>query len=259
MLKRLCFLVFLSISSFLWCNDQYIKTGRIPQRSPYPIGACYFLPYNPIIIEIGAGSGKITAQLATIREKSTVYSFESNIENFKKLEQNTQKFENVYIYPFGIGARNGPYPFYTPIELISQNRLNDLDKTPSMLSSILAPATYLENSYKYQRTNIQCENLQEWCQNNHIHKIDLLYLDACGYELEILQSSMGIANTAIAIFVTTYHGSFWREQGSFNSINSLLERSGYTLYTHWYEQGGKGTAFYLKTVYYKGVYERKLL
>ena len=259
MLNRFYLLVFIFISPLLWGEPNQVKTGRVPQQSPALSSCTYFLPYNPIVVEIGAGTGNITKYLASLREKATVYSFEADMDNFNELERLTQDLENVFVFPFGISNRNGKQCLYKPVALLNPNCLNDLDSNPSKFCSFLPPASYLETSYHYQTNEVECKNLQDWCYSNNIPKIDVLYLDVCGYEMDILQSSKNIINTATAIYVTTYDRSLWRGQGSINVIDSLLQQSGFILYTHWYEHGGTGMALYLKATHYRGVYERKLL
>ncbi len=128
----------------------------------------------------------------------------------------------------------------------------------SLLNSTLAPSHYLNHSFIYENSQAECRNLSNWCRENSIDKIDLLYLDACGYELEILRSSLDIAKTAIVIFVAT-HDTLWQGQGSFNSINSLLTHAGFTLFTYWHRPGYDGMACFMQNTYYKGIYERRLI
>jgi FkbM family methyltransferase len=256
MLIRYFFLLGIFSSSFLCGNEDYKKIGKIPTRSPFSLASSSkFLPYNPIIIEIGAGVGGKTKELTRLRKKGVIYSFEPNQESFQKLQKTTENLKNVHIFPFGISKESGFYSLYQPVSSLQGKRLNDC----LAFSSLLVPSQLSKSLYKYEISKVECTNLEKWCQEQGLREIDMLYLDACGYEAGILCSSMNIIRTAKIIFVTTYDQILWERQASFNAINKILENAEFTLLSYWHKNNEKGMALYVKTDYYKGIFERKFL
>lgn len=209
MCKQICFIVFLFISCCLWSEQNYVKIGKIPNRSPYQMRTCsVFLPYNPIILTIGPPTEHQIIECAELRKKGIVYCFEQDRGKFQRLRQKTQNLTNVYLFPFSFGPES------------------DI-------------------------------SLDDWCKSNHLSKIDVLSLDANGEEAKILCMAENTIKTARVIFVSTY--DIQKRQKSFQKIQSFLAKCNFTLVSHWREVNGRGRAFFVKTNYYKGVYERKLI
>ena len=73
-------------------------------------------------------------------------------------------------------------------------------------------------------------------------KCDLLWLDAAGSELKILQNYSAL-NKAQTIYVSTFLNG---GEASFEKLNEHLEMNGFRLFSHWYWEGESGHALYLK-------------
>lgn len=97
-------------------------------------------------------------------------------------------------------------------------------------------------------------NLDEWYHNSDLEKVDLLSINSSGNELEILHNAKDILRIARVVFVSSHY-----PPRSYEKLHKFLIQKGFTLVSHWETPSKEGKAFFVKTAYYKGAYERKLI
>lgn len=68
---------------------------------------------------------------------------------------------------------------------------------------------------------------------------DFIWIESEGAELEVIQEHSDLLNKARAIYTSTHPGSF-------SSLRSILESAGFTLLSHWYWEGEKGNAIFIR-------------
>jgi FkbM family methyltransferase len=135
------------------------------------------LPSDPIIIEAGAADGSDSEKFLEIKEGAKLYCFEPNPNLFEKLYE---KLENR-ARCFGIAL--GP----PGVDFV------DLWVTPNAdSSSILAPTEHINYfpkvRFSAQPIKVESVTLDEIVNRHKISKVDLLWLDLQGAEIEILES-----------------------------------------------------------------------
>ncbi len=97
-----------------------------------------------------------------------------------------------------------------------------------------------------------CRKYIRKCREMGLNRIDALFLDIPGQELEFLEHSVRLFKTARVLFVSTDHLHI-------PLLQQYLQGNGFTLVSYWEKPDKSGRAFFAKTIYYKGIYERKLL
>lgn len=183
-----------------------------------------FLPENPIIIEAGAHIGRDTVKMAKILPNGLIYAFEPVPSLFNILKQNTQEHNNVKCYQFALAEKTG-----TKTIFVSSGRSD-------AASSLLSPNTYLEEhpTVQFKEIEVKTITLDEFCKQNNINQIDLLWLDMQGYEPIMLQASENILNKVKIIHTEVnlterYKGCMlypeykkWLEQHNFELIKENI-------------------------------------
>lgn len=176
-----------------------------------------FLPDQPTIIDCGAHDGSDSIELASIIG-GRIYSFEPVPAVFKKLQDKTMKFNSIKCFQQALADRDGHIDFHVS------------GGTSDGSSSILVPKEHLNDhpdvSFN-EVIRVKCQTLDAWAEENKIEKIDLLWLDMQGFEMQMLMTSPRMLNKVIAIHTEvstreTYHGVV-----TYNKMKSWLEEQGF--------------------------------
>lgn len=214
-----------------------------------------FLPYNPIIIEAGAHEGKDTKRMATQWPKGKVYAFEPIPEAFEILEKKCAEdshFKNVTPINLALSHHEKKSSFYVCHGTDGTNPKFDNN------SSLLKPTKEMADYYKGPVIHVQCVNLDNWCAENNIKKIDILRLETQGMELQILQSSPNIVQTAKIIYLETYFFPYRENMTNYIKLKKYLDKAGFVLLTHWYREGLSGHAIFLSREIYEAYFNLSL-
>jgi len=178
----------------------------------------------PIIIEAGAFEGKETIKMATFWPQSTIHAFEPVPELFAILQKNTAQFPNIICYPLALSDTSGIATLY----------ISEKPKKPGMPSqanSLLKPKERLALSPLTFPKTIQAPTitLDDWCAQYNVPRIDLLWLDLQGYELNVLKASPKTLAHVKAIcteveFVEAYEGQY-----QYSDVKSWLTAQGFEM------------------------------
>lgn len=182
------------------------------------------LPSNPVILDAGAYTGSEITLMKRFWPKCTVHAFEPVPELFEQLKNNVKKYSNVYTYKFGIDATSGPKTFY----LSNQPG----ESKVSMSSSLREPKDHLKHDIETQfnkKMTINCLNLDEWAKNNNVNKIDMLWLDMQGVELEVMKSAPEIMKTVKVVYTEVEFVEAYKGQALWADIKIWMESQGFYL------------------------------
>jgi len=149
-----------------------------------------FLPENPVIIEAGAHKGKDTLALANQWPHGQIHAFEPT-EIYEQLAYNTFFYSNIHAYNIALDAQT------------SEKKMYSCKGKYSRLSSLHEPSDYFTQNPKFSFNEIKIKTitLNEWAQQNKITAIDLLWLDAQGAELRILNGASDILKNTKLLFL----------------------------------------------------------
>jgi FkbM family methyltransferase len=191
-----------------------------------------FLPYKPVIVEIGADEGQGTLELALAYPYGKVFAFEPSPEAYSQLADNTQSLSNVSVFNLAVNTFNGTASLW--------------GEGPQ--ASLLP----LEKGEK--RIDVPCTVLDDWCKDQGIAHIDFLRLDAGGLEWHILQSSPKVLEKVLVIVTKTHMSPSGRSIPSYSLLKNLLEDQGFKLLSHWYQEKKTGEATFVRQYMYDSIF-----
>lgn len=211
----------------------------------------YFIPYNPVIVEVGGYEGEHTRHLAEAHPDGRVIVFEPNPRAFQSLLGNTAELTNVT----AVNCALSTYEGIAKLHLNHGVYCNDpsLEKWSSLLEGFCL-GTDRFNCFRGPTIEVPCVVLDEWCKSHEIDHIDFLQLDVEGFELQILKSSPEILKTVQVLHTKTNLSQFRRETTSFRQLWAFLEANGFTLLSHWYREGLQGEATFVQTKIYDSIF-----
>lgn len=80
-------------------------------------------------------------------------------------------------------------------------------------------------------------------ENSRNRTYDFVWIESEGDELEIVREMSDVLQKATAIYISTH---FSNQEIHFSNVRFFLESSGFALLSHWYWEGEKGNAIFLK-------------
>jgi FkbM family methyltransferase len=163
--------------------------------------------FNPkIIFEAGCADGTHTEMLANMFQMATIYAFEPVKEYYDIAKERTKNLKNVKIYNLALGERNEDHEIY-----ISKNSEGNLWCS----NSLLKPKEHLISNPHISFPEIRTTkviNLDTFCDENNIDRIDFFWLDMQGYEMKTLKASPKILDNIKSLYtetniIETYEGT----------------------------------------------------
>jgi FkbM family methyltransferase len=251
--------VFLSVQAF---SLKYEYEGVFPNGEKKTINNCfdfvtYYLPYNPVIVEIGGFEGANAVELAKKYPRGHIIVFEPEENSFKKLLKNTQSFNNISAYNLAIGSYLGKANLYISNSIDSCNNFVKqfheyvIANNICGMNSLLKPKKAIFHSSSVE---VFCDSLDNWCQKNSLDHIDFLRLDAEGVELQILRSSPQILKTVWVISTKTNFFAYRDGTTLYPELKNFLEMNQFELLAHWFYSGQQGEAIFIKKCIYDSLF-----
>lgn len=177
-----------------------------------------YLPPNPVIIEAGAHIGFDSAEMARYWKKGQLYCFEPVPHIYDQLVQNTMYYKNIQTYKVALGEKDGSSEIY-----VSEGAQN-------ASSSLLPPQNHLDiypDITFEKKIEIQTVNLDAWAKQQGVTKVDFMWLDLQGFELQVLSAAPEILKTVTAIFTEVHTQETYKGVPQYNEIKAFLEKQGF--------------------------------
>jgi FkbM family methyltransferase len=178
-----------------------------------------YLSNDPVVIDCGAHDGSDSVELIRILG-GTVHAFEPVKEIFKRLQINTKPYNKISCYNIALSNKTGKQLFY-----ISGGASDGS-------SSLLEPLSHLvDHPDTVFDRNIEVETvrLDDWAKLNNIPKVDMLWLDMQGFELQMLQASVNILNTVSVIHTEVSTKETYKDVVVYDAFKCFLEEKGFSV------------------------------
>lgn len=177
-----------------------------------------YLPPNPVIIDCGAHDGSDTIELAKLFKRGEIHAFEPIEKLFQKLKSRDNPNKNIHCYQLALADRNGTMDFYLS------------EGASDASSSLLEPAMHLEDhpdtSFN-KKIIVSTRTLDDWAHQNNICKVDLLWLDMQGYELQMLKESKIILDRVSVIHTEVSTRETYKGVVEYSEYRAFLEGKGF--------------------------------
>lgn len=176
------------------------------------------------ILDIGANEGQTAKTYATWFPKAVIHSIEPYSEAFQKLREVTDHYPNVSTYCLAFGEENAEKELF----------VNAASATNSLLPAAFGIETLLNSSgcNNQGRESVSVRTLTDFCNAQGIERVDLLKIDAQGYEDRILRGAgdwltperIRLVYLEV-LFIEHYEG-----QAQFDEVCGIMRGRGYKLY-----------------------------
>ena len=178
-----------------------------------------YLPANPVMIDCGAHDGADSVELVRILG-GTLHAFEPVTEIYERLIKRTQNFSNIQCYQLALSSQSGRQYFHVS------------EGASDASSSLLEPDQHLidhpETSFS-RKIEVETVTLNEWAAANKIPKVDMLWLDMQGFEMQMLQASDKILKGVQVIHTEVSTKQTYKGVTLYNTYRAFLEQKGFRM------------------------------
>lgn len=178
---------------------------------------------SPIVfVDVGANEGQTIARVREEFKNATIHAFEPSPETFARLERAAAGDPNVHVYPMACGSKSGTVDFH-----VTNNH---------WCSSVLPPSELGRRLYgEWYRTRevvrVPVTTLDEWAAKHSIDRIDVLKVDAQGYDLEVLNGARRLlASEVKAVNCECHFAPEYEGCATFSQIDLFLAGCGFALH-----------------------------
>ena len=192
----------------------FLSLNAAPHNIPFEIIKAN-LPQNPIILEAGAQFGEDTGWMSKLWPTGQIHAFEPSPTSFLQLNKKLKEQKNVFCYNLALSNVEGQLSFYTA----------------GGASSLLKPTKSFNDAYFHADLNhpikVQCTTINKWAQKHNIKKIDFLWLDMEGNELNALKGASTLLKNIKLIFTEVNFQTFWENCATYKHLKRWLALNGF--------------------------------
>jgi FkbM family methyltransferase len=189
------------------------------------------------VLEAGAHNGSDTVELAALFPAGHVHAFEP-IETLRmELQRRTANLANVSTYPFALWRQTGMRPMHVSAG------------TSDGSSSLLRPKEHLEvhPSVLFETAvEVPTTTVDEWRQMYSVSRIDLLWLDLQGAELDVLAAAPETLRTVRAIYTEVNFREMYEGAALYPHMVSWLGARGFRVYAEDRRWSDAGNALFVR-------------
>ena len=176
-----------------------------------------------VIFDVGANVGQTALAFAGLYPQAAILSFEPGAEAYRDLCANTRDNPRIQPVNAALGAQDGQAELF----------LNGAHVTNSLLDNDAGAGLYVDPAFLAHRSTatVEVATLDRFCRDRNIARIDLLKIDAQGYELEILRGArLLIEDRSIPlIYLEVSFVPIYKDQPLFPEIYGYMLDKGYKL------------------------------
>lgn len=196
-----------------------------------------YLPEDPVIVEGGAHIGTDSTAMAKTWRRGTIHAFEPVPEIYEKLVLNTRQYPNIITYPYALGMVSGHQKMY-----ISSGESD-------ASSSLLKPKEHLQFfpgvHFKTDKV-VETVALDDWSFKYQVPKVDLMWLDLQGFEMEAMKGGMSLLPLVSCIYLEVNTAENYSGCPLFDQIYDWLSSNGFRLQSFIAESECYGNAIFIK-------------
>ncbi len=173
------------------------------------------LPANPIVIEAGAQFGEDTEKMSLLWPKGSLYAFEPSPVTYSSVAELSSRKSNVFSFQLALSNVSGKMPFYLA----------------GGASSLLIPQDNFNREYFHADLDhpaiVESVELDNWLDQQGINKVDFLWLDMEGNELNALKGAQKHLSDIMLIYTEVNIARFWNECVCYEELKSWLAVNGF--------------------------------
>ena len=194
--------------------------------------------FPQVIVEVGSFNGLDSLEFSRMFPSARVYAFEADPRNYKAVKRNVSIRKQITPIPQAVFNFTGQGVFHA----------SGGDGGGS--GSMLFPRPKLVETFPHitfgEQFPVDTTTLSDWSQQNDIKKIDLIWMDAQGAELHILQGMEDLLSEVHVVLLEVWTQPYYEGSGILDELQDYLRGFGF-YQTHTWMDGNAGDALFQRT------------
>ena len=199
------------------------------------------------ILDIGSYNGSDAIILSRIFSKATIYCFEADNNNFKKLVENVQFNKRIVPINIAVSDKEEVLEFY-PSD--GKNNEEDFKGSGSILKPTSKHSEIWGNLVFNDPLKVKAVSINSWAKANNINQIDFVWMDVQGAELKVLKGFEELLPTTKAVILEIWDNTdYYQDSVSFASLQSFFAANNFRMSNLW-KMYFSGDALFINGKYY---------
>lgn len=193
-----------------------------------------WLPEAPVIIDCGANDGRDSVEMAALFPKATLHAFEPLDYVHAELERNTAGIPNIHRHKLALADEDAEKTFFVSLPPFTGS------------SSLLAPDG---NAASFgEPVTVQAMTIDSWATRAGVERVDMLWLDMQGFELQAMRAAPRIMDTVGVIYAeVSDEGEDYSGACRYPELRDWLEAQGFAVAMEFLPWSGRtGNALFVR-------------
>ena len=214
----------LTVADVMYALCHPLRALRYLQhRDTIPSDLCRrYLPENPVIVEAGAFDGTNSREFVTEWVAAAIYAFEPVPTAFTRLSQVAALFPGkIFPQPLAVGRQPGKALMHV------SGASTQGEQSSSLLQPTGTRAEFPFVDFSEQTIEVPVATLDDWAAGAGIAKVDFLWLDLQGFELNALKGAGRLLQGCSAIHCEVQNIELYAGAPLYPELRSWLGQRGF--------------------------------
>lgn len=180
------------------------------------------------ILELGSRDGQVSIHLSRYFPTANIYAFECNPEAIKTCKEKLKGHNQVRLVEKAVSDTTGAVDFYAV----------NLQKSPSKnlggSSMFIFNHEYPNDDLYQEKISVESVKLGQWCADNKIGEVDMIWMDLQGSELRALKGLGELIKHVKVIYTEVEFKPVYKEQPLFDDLHQYLSELNFRLHRKMY-------------------------
>tara|TARA_Y100000816_G_scaffold64479_1_gene42720 strand:+ start:18 stop:743 length:726 start_codon:yes stop_codon:yes gene_type:complete len=178
--------------------------------------------------DVGAHVGETTRLFYKHFKVSNIFCFEASPFNYKILEKRIKKSNNIKIFNYALGNKEGKNNFNQLIKESSSSTLVNLNKDSAyFINKKKILNLFLREDFEIISSSVQIRKLENFMNENSINLIDILKIDTEGYEFHVIKGAGKKIKNINYIYFEHHFDDMLKKGYTFSDIHNYLLENGF--------------------------------
>ena len=202
---------------------------------------------NATLFDVGAHHGESINNFIKYFDYSNIHSFEASKKNFNTLKNKIKKHidNRIFLNNFGLSDLNKSLKI-KQFQETSSTTLSKINHDSKYFKRKIKVLGLKENKKIYENSDVKLNQLDNYCEEKKIIKIDLLKIDTEGHEYFVIKGSTNTLSKIKYIYFEHHYDDMLIKGYTYSDIHDLLKK-------HNFVKVYKSKMFFRKTFEY--IYE----
>ena len=180
-----------------------------------------------LFIDVGAHEGETSNLFSKYLNIKKIYCFEPSSINYKNLKKKIVKKENIFLFNFGLGDRDGERDF-NQLEESSSSTLVELNKKSKyFLKKKKILNLFIKKKFNIFSQTVNIMKLKNFMHNHSIEYIDILKIDTEGYEMKVIKGAEEKIKNIDYIYFEHHFDDMLKKDYTLSDIHNYLVKNGF--------------------------------